>query len=175
MNTTRVASPVAPDTRVQLMDAVREASAQRYEVVGELGPSARSVMAYLARQRVDGVLAVLLLERDPTSPIGEDRYTLAEATELDDRVPTLGITCDACQAPLATWAARCAVCGGEVVGTPDDPQVVRRLAAPYAALLGSMVRPGGGNVYFAHERVERSTEALVALRLMATGDTAEPF
>src|SRR5579862_4592329 len=87
MNTTRLAPPVAPDTRAQLMDAVREASAQRYEVLGELGPSARSVMAYLARQRSDRSLAVLLLERDPTGPIGEDRYTLAEVTELDDRVP----------------------------------------------------------------------------------------
>jgi hypothetical protein len=127
------------------------------------------MMAYLARQKSDRALAVLLLERDPTSAIGEDRYTLAEATELDDRVPTLGVTCDACQAPLATWAARCGVCGGEVVGTPDDPAIVRRLAQVYSALLGSMPRPGGGNVYFARER-----EALIALRLMSTGDAAEP-
>ena len=127
-------------------------------------------MSYLARQKSDRALAILLLERDPTGAIGEERYTLAEATELDDRVPTLGITCDACQAPLATWAARCGVCGGEVVGTPDDPTVVRRLAAAYSSLLGSLNRPGGGNVYFA-----RQGESLVALRLMATGDTAEPF
>ena len=153
-----------------MLDAVREASAERYEILGELGPSARSVMAYLVRQKSDRVLAVLLLERDPTGPVGEDRYTLAEATELDDRVPTLGITCDACQAPLATWAARCGVCGGEVVGTPDDASAVRRLATAYSALLGSLVRPGGGCVYFARER-----EALVALRLMSTGDAAEPF
>jgi len=170
VNTTRAASTVAPDTRAQLLDAVREASAQRYELLGELGPSARSVMAYLARQKADRSLAVLLLERDPMSSIGEDRYTIAEVTELEDRVPTLGITCDACQAPLVTWAARCGVCGGEVVGTPDDPTVVRRLATAYSALLGSMNRPGGGSVYFA-----RQGDALVALRLMATGDTAEPY
>jgi len=127
-------------------------------------------MAYLARQKSDRALSILLLERDPMSPIGEDRYTLAEANELDDRVPTLGITCDACQAPLATWAARCGVCGGEVVGTPDDPTVVRRLAQVYSALLGSMPRPGGGSIYFA-----RQGDGLVALRLMTTGETAEPF
>ncbi len=127
-------------------------------------------MAYLARTKSDRALSVLLLERDPMSPIGEDRYTLAEANELDDRVPTLGITCDACQAPLATWAARCGVCGGEVVGTPDDPAVVRRLAQVYSALLGSMPRPGGGSIYFA-----RQGDGLVALRLMTTGETAEPY
>jgi len=170
VNTTRAASPVAPDARAHLLDAVREASASSYETLGELGPSARSVMAYLARQKSDRALSVLLLERDPMSPIGEDRYTLAEANELDDRVPTLGITCDACQAPLATWAARCGVCGGEVVGTPDDPAVVRRLAQVYSALLGSMPRPGGGSIYFA-----RQGDGLVALRLMTTGETAEPF
>jgi serine/threonine protein kinase len=170
VNTTRAASPVAPDTRAHLLDAVREASAARYETLGELGPSARSVMAYLAREKSDRALSILLLERDPMSPIGEDRYTIAEANELDDRVPTLGITCDACQAPLATWAARCGVCGGEVVGTPDDPAVVRRLAQVYSALLGSMPRPGGGSIYFA-----RQGDGLVALRLMTTGETAEPF
>ena len=127
-------------------------------------------MAYLVRQKSDRALSVLLLERDPMSTIGEDRYTLAEANELDDRVPTLGITCDACQAPLATWAARCGVCGGEVVGTPDDPAVVRRLAQVYSALLGSMPRPGGGSIYFAREG-----DGLVALRLMTTGETAEPY
>ena len=45
-------------------------------------------MAYLARQKSDRALSILLLERDPMSPIGEDRYTIAEANELDDRVPT---------------------------------------------------------------------------------------
>jgi serine/threonine protein kinase len=159
-----------------LLQAVRDATAGAYEILGALGADEESAAggAFLAREIASGELVVLQLAPEEGTEPSEHRFELIELRELDASVPSFGGTCQLCQAPLHGWERRCAACGSDVSGIARDSgsgtsrgallAAVREAAEGVYEVLGDMPRAeGGGAVYFAREI---ASQRLVALRLL---------
>ncbi|HEX5438684.1 MAG TPA: protein kinase [Gemmatimonadaceae bacterium] len=157
-----------------LMHAVRAATAQSHEILGVLGRDAggASGVAYLARRRDSGELAVLTLDRAPGDTRAGEPLALSERRQLDASVPSPGGSCEFCHAALVGWERYCRACGSDVSGTSpgtaagtSSEQVeatVREAAGDSCEILGDMPRAeGGGRVFFGRDR---QSGVLVALR-----------
>ena len=153
-----------------MLQAVRDAAAGVYDLLGELGRNRRGSVVFLGRELATGNLTALKLEESSSDP---NELELSVAAELDESVPALGYECQYCGQRLDSWGRFCTFCGRDVSGvatgqsTPDAR--LELLAAVQAAaegeyeILGEMPRArGGGIVYFARET---SSGMIVALRL----------
>ena len=155
-----------------LFDAVREAAAGMFEILGELGLSAGGGFVYLAREIDGGALVVLKLEPAPAGPNGA-QYYLDVSRELDASVPDVELRCPRCTGKLRQWARFCTQCGLDVSGeAPASGELASRAALREKVraategqyeFLGDIPRSeGGGLVYFARDLSDRK---IVALRL----------
>ncbi len=156
-----------------LLDVIRKVAAE-YEVFGELGRKSDTDVWFLARQDRDAPLVALRLLPRGTDQWGDPRYDVEMAKEIGASVAAGQTACDACGAPLRTFARFCGHCGADQAkgvrgGVPSvaDRKLllaeVREAASALYDVLGEMPWAGGdGVVYFA---LTRSTGALVRLRL----------
>ncbi|HEU4631778.1 MAG TPA: serine/threonine-protein kinase, partial [Gemmatimonadaceae bacterium] len=166
----------APPATDPLASALRDATADTHEILGEIGRSPSNVVAYLARRRETEELVALQLVPDVAAG-GVANYALTEHRELDDAVPSPRDACRVCQVPIPGWGRRCAVCGSEepvvIDGTTPGTtraellEAVRGSTAGRYEVLGDICRAGGGGpVYFAREL---PSGQLTALRLLREG------
>ncbi len=156
----------------ELLQAVKDATEEEYDILGELGGSAGRA-AYLARERSTGALVAMVLQEDH-APGGGQHFDLAVVRELDESVPAAGHACPFCGAPLDAWPRFCDACGRDVSGAASDEAVpgvsrgvlldeVRSATEGEYEILGFMERAdGGGVVYFGREL---STARLAGLSL----------
>ncbi|HEY7685137.1 MAG TPA: zinc ribbon domain-containing protein [Gemmatimonadales bacterium] len=163
---------VTPDQAVDpLLVAVREAAADEYAVLGEVGRAPTGAVAYLARDVATKKLVVLRL----TISAGNE-YLLEVVNQLDTSVPAPPTACPRCRAPVRGWGKFCTQCGlnlwGEQGGashrSKEDLLVaVQDVTRGNFEILGEMSHAGGkGVVYFARDL---STGKIEALRLQPEG------
>ncbi|HEX2201662.1 MAG TPA: hypothetical protein VHG91_00115, partial [Longimicrobium sp.] len=157
--------------RTELYDAVREATAGEFDLLGELDGAA-GWMAYLAREASGGALAVLVLEEAPAEAGGQ--FDLRVLRRLDAREPVGFTTCAACGVENEGWPRFCGACGRDLSGVAPDAaapggsaaellEAVRAAAEGEFEVLGAIPRAeGGGEVYFAREE---ATGRIVGLTL----------
>lgn len=161
----------------EMLDEVR-ATAQGFDVYGELGRRSDRDIWYLAREQGTDALVLLRLREERIGPSGAPEYSLAIEHDLDKEVPVGDGVCPRCRAPLRSFARFCGKCGADLTtgnrmpATPDERARllgdVRRAADEYYDVLGELPWAGGlGVVYFA---LERATGRLVRLRLQADGE-----
>ena len=156
-----VALSPLPSGRVhddELFRQIREATAQEYKILGELGLDAEG-RAYLARDLSSRDLVVLQVRRDADA--------LEVLPALTDAVPISGGVCPACRSSLQSWSEPCPGCGQRLAeaSIADTPEAIWERVVTAAAdsyhVRGSLDRVGGaGRIYFAHER---ETNRLVGL------------
>ncbi len=156
-----------------LLDVIRKVAAD-YQVFGELGRKSDTDVWFLARKGEDAPLVALRLLSRGIDQWGDPRYDVEMAKEVGASVAAGQTACDACGAPLRTFARFCGHCGADQAkgvkgGAPSvaDRKLllaeVREAASALYDVLGEMPWAGGdGVVYFA---LTRSTGALVRLRL----------
>ncbi len=118
-------SGVAPDSgpgtsRAQLLEAVREAAGQTYEVLGEMPRVEGGGIVYFARERATGKIGALRLQQREAAPDGRKRYELGRTRMLDAVVQDL-VGPAASEAPAPPPAA------------PPSPPKPTPLVAPPAA------------------------------------------
>ncbi len=167
LNLPTLETPGRPADR--FLEAVREAAAGEFEILGELGRRPDGSIAYLARDLAELRLVALRLVRAP----GTDyQYSLDVLRELDSSLPAGGTGCPRCSEPLRGWGRFCHRCGGDLSGATtssegmsgaDLLEAVRQAARNRYEIIGEMGRAeGGGMVYFARERGQ---DQIVGLRL----------
>lgn len=154
------------------------ATAEGFEVFGELGRNGDADVWYLGREEGATTLVALRLWRRGGDSGGPPVYSLEVARELDDSVARGAGACPACGAGVRAWARFCGKCGTDLAGlaaAPADPAErrallaqVREAAGGAYEVLGEMPWGGGvGIVYFA---LEKATGLLVQLRLRPEGE-----
>lgn len=173
---TRLSLPVAAPSaqpRDEVLEAVREAAAGEFTVLGEIGRKPDGTIAYLARDRSSKKLVALRLTRGGASG-GE--YLLEVASQLDATVPAPHSTCPQCGVPVRGWERFCTQCGvnlwsdraaGERWNKDDLLKAVQEATSGKFEVLGEMSRSEGGAVYFAREL---ETGKIEALRLQREGE-----
>ena len=165
-------------TDSELLQAVRAAAADEFDVLGEIARDGSDLVVFLAREFASDVLVALKLTREPDES-GHDQYSLTVARELDPSIPDVESRCPRCNAKLRRWARFCTSCGTDVSGVGPSSQenlsrdtlrhAVRVAAESEYDVLGEIPRAeGGGLVYFARHR-ERGD--IVALRLQQESDS----
>lgn len=156
-----------------LLQTVRAAADEFYEVYGELGRESASDIWYLARDRATKTLVALRLRLTGTDSTGKPDYELDVEKELSSTVAVGFGDCPSCSSPIRRWAKFCTQCGKNLgLGTkvPTSPgeraalaEEVRLAAAAEYDVLGEMPWDNGaGIVYFA---IQKSNGRLVRLRL----------
>jgi hypothetical protein len=159
--------------RDEVLEAVREAAANEFTVLGEIGRKPDGTIAYLARDHSSKKLVALRLTRGGAS--GND-YLLEVASQLDATVPAPHSTCPQCSVAVRGWERFCTQCGvnlwsdrgaGERWNKDDLLKAVQQATSGKFEVLGEMSRSEGGAVYFARE-VE--TGKIEALRLQKEGE-----
>ncbi len=157
----------------ELRATVREQTAGRYEVLGELAQDPRGGVVCLARETREHSLVALCLDRVGTRSDGSGQYVIEVLPELDDSLVTLGSTCGVCGTAVIDLAPTCEVCGSSIESRSRDPlsghsstdamRAIRDAAGGAFEILGEMPRAGGsGTLYFAREI---ATGRVVALSL----------
>jgi hypothetical protein len=160
---TPAASPQSTD---ELLQAVREAAAGRFMLLGEIGCSPDGTIGYLARDPGTGQLVVLRL-----TPAGgsNNEYLLEVTKHLDASVPTPPSLCLRCYAAVRARAKFCTHCGASVwsertVGEHWKKEelldAVRAATRGKFELLGEMSQAEGGIVYFVRDLNSSKIEAL---------------
>jgi hypothetical protein len=156
-----------------LLQAVREAAAADFDVLGEIGRGGGGIRVYLAREASTGVLVVLRLERDPDA----NEFTLDLLRRLDQSVPAT-LRCLNCACELGGWMRFCTHCGADLSSAEDGAGsaaqrarmqlAVRGAVADEYDVLGEMQsKEGQGAVFFAREL---ASGEIVALRLQREAD-----
>jgi hypothetical protein len=169
----RSAGPVDP-----FLQAVQEAAADDFSVLGEIGRGADGVIIYLARENASQRLVALRLQREGAMA---DEYGLELVRHLDNSMPAPDSKCFKCGASVTGWARFCSSCGSDLSGSApasDDAteralmlEAVKEAVAGQYDVLGEMSRnEGGGAVYFARDP---ATNKIVALRLQREGASDE--
>jgi hypothetical protein len=159
-------------SNAHLYVAVREAAAETFDVLGELGTGAKGGVVYLAREIASQALVVLKLEPGDDGA-GGSQYFLDVIRELDASVPDVELRCPRCRGKLRQWARFCTQCGLDVSGeAPASGEQASRAALRERVraategqyeFLGDIPRSeGGGLVYFARDLADGK---IVALRL----------
>lgn len=163
----------------ELLDAVRGAVGDTYEVLGVMGhvsssgsePDGRDTVVLLGRALQSAQLVALRLHPEA------DGYSVEIAQRLDASDAADAAACPRCGAPVVEWGRFCARCGGElpVAEAPASREelldAVRGAAAGTFEILGEMARADGdGVVYLARER---ATGRIVTLRLRREADAGE--
>ncbi len=156
----------------ELGNAVRDAAAPDFTVLGEMGRGREGTVAYLARDRADGSLVALKVSPGG----GHNEYTLDVARQLDSSVPSPPSECPRCRTTARGWNRFCTQCGlnlwsdrsaGERWNKADLLNAVQEATRGAYEILGEMNRSeGGGMVYFAREL---KTGKIEALRLQQEG------
>lgn len=165
----RASGPADP-----FLQAVQEAAAGDFTVLGEIGRGANGVIIYLARETSSKRLVALKLQREGQLA---DEYGLELVRHLDNSMPAPDSKCFKCGESVGGWARYCGHCGADLSGStpPSDDavdralmlQAVREAVTGQYEVLGEMARnEGGGAVYFAKDV---STGKIVALRLQREG------
>lgn len=156
------------------LNAVKEAAAADFTVLGEIGRGEAGVIMYLARETATRRLVALRLQREGQLA---DEFSLEVVRHLDNSMPAPDSKCVKCGKEIKGWARFCSYCGADLTGAaPKEGDAVERalmleavkdaVSADYD-VLGEMSRTeGGGAVYFA---CERKTNKIVALRLQREG------
>jgi hypothetical protein len=156
------------------LNAVKEAAAADFTVLGEIGRGEGGVIMYLARETATRRLVALRLQREGQLA---DEFSLEVVRHLDNSMPAPESKCVKCGREIKGWARFCSYCGADLTGAaPKEGDAVERalmleavkeaVSADYD-VLGEMSRTeGGGAVYFA---CERQTNKIVALRLQREG------
>jgi len=156
------------------LNAVKEAAAADFTVLGEIGRGEGGVIMYLARETATRRLVALRLQREGQLA---DEFSLEVVRHLDNSMPAPDSKCVKCGKEIKGWARFCSYCGADLTGAaPKEGDAVERalmleavkeaVSADYD-VLGEMSRTeGGGAVYFA---CERQTNKIVALRLQREG------
>ena len=155
--------------RDPFLDGVKAATKGSLEILGELGRTADSTIAYLASRLDSGTLVALRLVRLADS---KHEFELDILEELDSSLPAPPAKCPQCQADLRGWGRFCTQCGADLSGVDTEGGVetptgrmraVQQAADGRYEILGQMTHAqGGGFVYFAREM---GGTKLVALRL----------
>lgn len=164
-----VPNPSAPQSD-PFLQAVKNAAAADFAVLGEIGRGAAGVIIYLAREASTRRLVALRLQREGTQP---DEFTLEVVRHLDDSMPAPDSKCFKCGKSVAGWSRFCGYCGADLSGAApasDDAvdravmlEAVKGAVSGQYDVYGEMSRnEGGGAVYFACDIV---TNKIVALRL----------
>lgn len=156
-----------------LLQAVRDAAAADFDVLGEIGRGGGEMRVYLAREASTGALVVLRLERDPAG----NEFTLDLLRRLDQSVPAT-LRCLSCARELGGWMRFCTHCGADLSSADDGAGsaaqrsrmlvAVREAVADEYDVLGEMEsKEGQGVVFFAREL---ASGEIVALRLQREAD-----
>ena len=161
----------------ELYRAVRDAVAESYLLLGELGSGRQGSVVYLVRDRSTSKLVALKLDRTPGT---DAEYALTVAPQLDESIPSPGATCPYCNSQLVGWVQFCGRCGRDTSGvnsgvsgftTEQLLSAVHEAARGTYEVLGEMSRArGGGVVYFAKDV---ATGGIVALRLQRDESSAD--
>jgi len=159
--------------RDEVLDAVREAAAGEFTVLGEIGRKPDGTISYLARDLSSKKLVALRLTRGGASGT---EYLLEVASQLDASVPAPHSTCPQCGVSVRGWVRFCTQCGmnlwsdraaGDRWNKDDLLKAVQEATSGKFEVLGEMSRSEGGAVYFARE-IE--TGKIEALRLQKEGE-----
>jgi len=155
-----------------MWNAVRDAAAPDFTVLGEIGRGRDGTVAYLARDGADGSLVALKVSPGG----GHNEYVLDVARQLDPTVPSPSSECPRCRTTVRGWNRFCTQCGlnlwsdrsaGERWNKTDLLNAVQEVTRGAYEILGEMDRSeGGGVVYFAREL---KTGKIEALRLQQEG------
>jgi hypothetical protein len=170
----------APPPRDAFLEAVKDAAADEYQVLGEIGRGDDASTAYLARDLADQRLVALKLEADPEA-VGE--YSLDVVEQLDDSLPGPGGRCPKCGEPPRRWRRFCTTCGHDQLGAPwtgdeyspaEVLEAVKEAAKGAYEILGDIpLSEGAGLIYFGRDLASGELTAL-RLRLEASDeDTIE--
>lgn len=164
-----VRSPTSGPQVDPFMQAVREAAAGDFDVLGEIGRGNDGTIVYLARDVQSKRLVALKLQRDPSLA---DEFSLEMIKHLEGTMPGLESRCSSCGKSLTGWARFCTFCGADLSGAPTAPDAAERqsllsavkeaVAGEYEVLGEMDRREGGGAVYFARDL---KLGKIVALRL----------
>lgn len=174
LNLRAIPQPAAGAAPDPLLEAVRDAAAGEYSVLGEIGRAPNGITAYLARDLPSQKLVVLRL-----TPGAGAEYVLEVVTEIDTSVPAPPTACPRCKTPVRGWGKFCTQCGNNLWSdrtagpgrTKEDLlTAVKDATHGDFEILGEMSRTGGGGVvYFARELKTGKIEAL-RLQQEAAGD-----
>ncbi len=170
--TTRLNVVRSPSSGPQVdpfMQAVREAAAGDFDVLGEIGRGNDGTIVYLARDMQSKRLVALKLQRDASLA---DEFSLEMIKHLEGTMPGLESRCSSCGKSLTGWARFCTFCGADLSGAPAAQDAAERqsllsavkeaVAGEYEVLGEMERREGGGAVYFARDL---KLGKIVALRL----------
>jgi hypothetical protein len=160
------------------LQAVQEAAADDFTVLGEIGRGADGVIIYLARENASRRLVALRLQREGAMA---DEYGLELVRHLDNSMPAPDSKCFKCGSSVTGWARFCSACGADLSGAAPASEdateralmleAVKEAVAGQYDVLGEMSRnEGGGAVYFARDP---ATNKIVALRLQREGTSDE--
>lgn len=105
-----------PGPRDEVLEAVRDAAKEEYEVFGEIGRAPDGTVAYLARDLVSKKLVALRLTRGVAA---KNEYLLEVADRLDATVPAPPSNCARCQAEIRGWLRFCTQCGLNLWSDPN--------------------------------------------------------
>ena len=163
-------------TPEELLEEVR-ATAEGFQVFGELGRRSDRDIWYLARDLETTKLVALRLRQQGVDANGQPEFSLEIAEELDKDVPLGEGECPGCRAPIRSFARFCGRCGTDLTASSRTPETrearaelleqVRAASEEFYDVIGEMTWGGGaGTVYFA---IERETGRLVRLRLKLEG------
>jgi hypothetical protein len=155
------------EPRDELLESVREAAGNDFEVFGEMGRTRDGTIAYLARDLAEQKLVALRLTHGPAA---SNEYFVEVAKELDASVPAPESTCPRCAASLRSWGRFCTQCGIDLwtdprAGQPRSKEellhAVQEATRGKFEILGEMSKAGGGGVvYFARHLATGKVEAL---------------
>ncbi len=157
------------------------ATAQGYDVFGELGRKSDDDVWFLARERGQSALVALRLKLEAPEGGGPPVRSLEVAKELGSQVAMDEGDCWKCQSRLRSFARFCSRCGADQTkGTKiasSEAERVELLAEVKAAagaayeVIGEMSWGGGGGaIYFA---IEAASGELVRLRVRQGDDGIE--
>jgi hypothetical protein len=161
----------------ELLQALRAATREEYDILGYMGKREDGVFVYLSRELATQKLVALKLESEGMDENGEPTFSIELARDLDATIPDVDALCPRCRSKLRRWARYCTQCGLDVTGISASSgathtresllDAVRSVAGSDYEVLGEMSRAeGGGLVYFAREQ---ASDKIVALQLNREG------
>ena len=106
------------------LNAVKEAAAADFSVLGEIGRGEGGVIMYLARETATRRLVALRLQREGQLA---DEFSLEVVRHLDNSMPAPDSKCVKCGKEIKGWARFCSYCGADLTGAaPKEGDAVER-------------------------------------------------